>query len=161
MFTSILVMRLLRRAASDVNVRIFRINMQPSRILRISFFCTTQIFWSCLFFCYLNQVSLSVCETRRFQEVRQTKRFPRGNQIISICCSIDFAVCGRNRKLHLGFIESYEKDDFGFWGQNWVLGAKNRPIWVKIGYMQKYGFLKKHPLQFCSNCTEMTLKDHY
>ena len=44
MFTSILVMRLLRRAASDVNVRIFRINMQPSRILWILFFAPHRYF---------------------------------------------------------------------------------------------------------------------
>ena len=45
-------------------------------------------------------------------------------------------------RCHLLDLTSFKHYDFGFWGQNWGLVAKKRPFLAKIGYMQKWIFLK-------------------
>ena len=45
-------------------------------------------------------------------------------------------------RCHLLDLTSFKHYDFGFLGQNWGLVAEKRPIFAKIGYMQKWIFLK-------------------
>ena len=54
--------------------------------------------------------------------------FHRGQFLALRCCFLD--------------LTSFYHYVFGFLGQNLGLGAKKRPFWAKIGYMQKWIFLK-------------------
>ena len=45
-------------------------------------------------------------------------------------------------RCHFLDLTSFKHYDFGFLGQNWGLVAEKRPIFAKIGYMQKWIFLK-------------------
>ena len=46
-------------------------------------------------------------------------------------------------RCHLLDLTSFKHYDFGFLGQNWGLVAEKRPFLAKIGYMQKWIFLKR------------------
>ena len=45
-------------------------------------------------------------------------------------------------RCHLLDLTSFKHYDFGFLGQNWGLVAEKKPFLAKIGYMQKWIFLK-------------------
>ena len=47
--------------------------------------------------------------------------------------------------------------DFGVLGQNWALRAKKRPFWAKIGFAEKWIFLKNIGSNFDENTQKVPL----
>ena len=60
--------------------------------------------------------------------------------------ALECIVLGHNNLLHYAF---------GVLGQNWALRAKKRPFWAKIGFAEKWIFLKNIGSNFDENAREV------
>ena len=60
--------------------------------------------------------------------------------------ALECIVLGHDNLLHY---------DFGVLGQNWALRAKKRPFWAKIGFAEKWIFLKNIGSNFDENAREV------
>ena len=62
--------------------------------------------------------------------------------------ALECIVLGHDNLLHY---------DFGVLGQNWALRAKKRPFWAKIGFAEKWIFLKNIGSNFDENARKVLL----
>ena len=60
--------------------------------------------------------------------------------------ALECIVLGHNNLLHYAF---------GVLGQNWALRAKKRPFWAKIGFAEKWIFLKNIGSNFDENARKV------
>ena len=60
--------------------------------------------------------------------------------------ALECIVLGHNNLLHYAF---------GVLGQNWALRAKKRPFWAKIGFAEKWLFLKNIGSNFDKNARKV------